>query len=296
MSDFDKNHPAWIHIEKHFDGAVTQIDWLRRTQAQAFCKICCAGERYFVKFSSQHKPLVAELDGLRAIIGTRTIRAPNPLLLRRVASTTILVMEHLHLEDRSDSSDQYFSKFATTLHAMHCNQSFSYGWPRDNFIGQSQQINTRCKDWLKFFRDYRLAPQFNLANRNGHATSLDSLKQQLYAVLPDILGDHHPTASLLHGDMWSGNVGCDQHGQPVTFDPAVYFGDPETDLAMFGLFGATSERLIACYQKLSPLRDGWQARFDVYNLYHLLNHLNIFGQQYLTSTCEQIHKIIAHSQ
>jgi len=158
---------------------------------------------------------------------------------------------------------------ARMLTDLHRHTNARFGWATDNWIGLSPQQNGWSADWVEFFLEKRLKPQ---AARCG-----------LLAELPDvrrILEGHRPQASLLHGDLWSGNAGFTAEG-PVIYDPAVYYGDRECDLAMTELFGGFPAEFYAAYRQAFPLPDGYATRKNLYNLYHLLNHLNIFGGGYL---------------
>ena len=128
--------------------------------------------------------------------------------------------------------------------------------------------------------EYRLGFQLELARRNGHDHGLFERGMALQARLPQLLGGHSPSASLLHGDLWGGNWGALRDGEPVIFDPAVYFGDRETDLAMTQLFRGYPAEFYSAYEAAWPLAPGYEQRFLLYNLYHVLNHLNLFGQAY----------------
>jgi protein-ribulosamine 3-kinase len=152
------------------------------------------------------------------------------------------------------------------LAKVHRNISDRFGWATDNWIGLAPQVNGWSDDWASFFLEKRLAPQ---ARRAG-------------LQLPEVrmlLEGHRPQASLLHGDLWSGNAGFTPQG-PVIFDPAVYYGDREADLAMTELFGGFPEAFHASYKKEFPMEAGYETRKYLYNLYHLLNHLNLFGAGY----------------
>jgi len=156
-----------------------------------------------------------------------------------------------------------------------------FGWERDNFIGPTPQHNGWSDDWRDFFLEKRLKPQFELARTNGFSLEMPSLS---------LLDNHRPQPSLLHGDLWSGNAGF-SNGQPVIFDPSVYYGDREADLAMTELFGGFPDEFYSAYRKEFPVEGGYEKRKHLYNLYHLLNHLNIFGGGYLAqvqSTLRQL--------
>ncbi len=147
-----------------------------------------------------------------------------------------------------------------------------YGWARDNYIGLGRQANGWCDDWARFWRDRRIGPQLELARRNGFALGDVPVEA--------LLQGHRPPPSLLHGDLWSGNAGF-SGGEAVLFDPAVYYGDRECDLAMTELFGGFPAAFYSSYKKEFPLEAGYERRRLLYNLYHLLNHLNLFGGGYL---------------
>jgi fructosamine-3-kinase len=146
-----------------------------------------------------------------------------------------------------------------------------FGWSRDNYIGSTPQANAWCDDWAEFWRDRRLRPQLELAASKGFDVEMPSLH---------LLENHEPQPSLLHGDLWSGNAGFTAQG-PVVFDPAVYYGDREADLAMTELFGGFPREFYDAYRKEWPVDEGYARRKHLYNLYHLLNHLNLFGAGYL---------------
>ena len=156
------------------------------------------------------------------------------------------------------------------LAKLHRTTGPRFGWHRDNWIGGTPQTNTWHDGWAGFFRECRIEPQLALARKNGYPLTFSS----------DLLRGHEPRPSLLHGDLWSGNAGFIDEG-PVIFDPAVYYGDREADLAMTELFGGFPLEFYAAYEKAYPLDAGYEQRKHLYNLYHLLNHLNLFGSGYL---------------
>jgi len=160
------------------------------------------------------------------------------------------------------------------LAALHRRQAARFGWARDNTIGATPQANGWCESWTMFWRERRLAPQLALAARNGYRIDVPPVWR--------LLEGHEPAPSLLHGDLWSGNAGFLPDGAPVLFDPAVYYGDREADLAMTELFGGFPGEFYCAYNAAWPLASGYQQRKPLYNLYHLLNHLNLFGGGYLT--------------
>lgn len=175
-----------------------------------------------------------------------------------------ILLEQLDLKRNGD-----WAALARMLATLHRQTGPRFGWHRDNNIGATPQTNTWCDDWAEFWQERRMRPQLELARKNGFQ-------------LPDPprLEGHHPPPSLLHGDLWRGNASFIDEG-PVIFDPAVYYGDRETDLAMTELFGGFPPEFYSVYRKLYPLDAGYEQRKQFYNLYHLLNHLNIFGAGYL---------------
>jgi fructosamine-3-kinase len=176
----------------------------------------------------------------------------------------VLVLEHLELTRDGD-----YAALGRMLAQLHRAKGERFGWPRDNFIGLGDQPNGWSDDWAEFFLEKRLKPQAAKCGLSGQ--------------LPDvrgILAGHRPAPSLLHGDLWSGNTGFTADG-PVIFDPAVYYGDREADLAMTELFGGFPREFYSAYREDFPLDQGYERRKHLYNLYHLLNHLNLFGGQYL---------------
>ena len=176
-----------------------------------------------------------------------------------------ILLEQLNLKRGGD-----WAALARMLAKLHRTTGPRFGWHRDNWIGGTPQINSWRDDWATFFVECRIEPQLALARKNGYSIDFSS----------NLLEDHKPEPSLLHGDLWSGNAGFIEEG-PVIFDPAVYYGDREADLAMTELFGGFPARFYDAYNEAFPLPDGYETRKHLYNLYHLLNHLNLFGSGYL---------------
>jgi protein-ribulosamine 3-kinase len=207
----------------------------------------------------------AEADGLDAL--RPQIRVPQVLDRGIHNGKAFIVLEHLDLKRGGD-----FAQLGAMLAALHRQTGPRFGWARDNYIGLTPQQNGWRDDWVEFWREHRMRPQVALAKQNGFAVEMPRLA---------VLENHRPQASLLHGDLWSGNAGFTAEG-PVVFDPAVYYGDRETDLAMTELFGGFPQEFYRAYNEAFPLPEGYEQRKQLYNLYHLLNHLNIFGGGYLS--------------
>jgi fructosamine-3-kinase len=206
----------------------------------------------------------AEAEGLAAM--RPHVRVPGVIDHGVKDGKAFILLEQLDLKRGGD-----WSEMGRMLARLHRQQGPRFGWARDNYIGLSPQVNGWRGDWRTFFEACRLAPQLALARHNGFDLEMPSLR---------LLEGHEPAASLLHGDLWSGNAGFTPEG-PVVFDPAVYYGDREADLAMTELFGGFPREFYAAYQKELPLDPGYEKRKHLYNLYHLLNHLNLFGGGYL---------------
>nr|WP_210424678.1 fructosamine kinase family protein [Marichromatium bheemlicum] len=244
---------------------------------------------YFVKLNTPERLTMfeAEAEGLTALAAAAAIRVPRPICTGLVDGHSFLAMEHLTLVGRLDPV-----RAARELAALHHTTAARHGWHRDNTIGSTPQHNTPCADWAEFWRERRLRPQLELAAAQGHGGALQRSGERLLLGL-DALLDHTPMPSLLHGDLWGGNIGATADGAPVIFDPAVYHGDRETDLAMTELFGGFGPAFHAAYREAWPLAPGYGVRKTLYNLYHVLNHLNLFGGGYRQQAQGMIERLLA---
>lgn len=250
------------------------------------------GERsYFIKLNSVDclDMFTAESAGLSEIAATRAIRTPSVICVGSTADKAYLVLECIDLKRGSAGSQALAGQQIAMMH--HTTQQ-RFGWKRDNMIGSTPQSNQLCEDWIVFWREQRLRPQLMLAASSGFCGRLQTEGEKLLARFPALI-DHSPESSLLHGDLWGGNLGCDPEGSPVIYDPAVYFGDREADLAMTELFGGFGSEFYAAYQDAWPLDRGYSARKLLYNLYHILNHLNLFGGSYLSQAQAMIDQLLA---
>lgn len=239
---------------------------------------------WFVKYHNNAPPgmFEAEALALNEISAVRCIRVPKAIAWGRDKRTSWLVLEFLELTSSGPTS-----LLGEQLAALHDISHESFGWTQDNYIGSSPQLNRRSDNWAEFWRDCRLQPQLTMARAAGFNGRLVDRGEHLLEKLDQLLQGHEPSASLLHGDLWSGNKAFTTGGQPVIFDPASYYGDRETDIAMTELFGGFGSDFYSAYQAHSPLPAGYPLRRDLYKLYHMLNHLNLFGTGYLSS-CENI--------
>ncbi len=235
------------------------------------------GARYFVKLNDANKLTMFEAEhaGLNAIAATRTVRVPQPIAHGTASEHAFLVLEYLDLQSSGDAR-----LLGEQLAALHRTQALQFGFPQDNTIGETPQRNTWASDWISFWREHRLGFQLDLAARNGHGGNLQELGHKLMERLPEFFDGCQPQPSLLHGDLWGGNHAFTPDGTPVLFDPAPYYGDREADLAMTELFGGFDQNFYAAYRAAWPLHEGYATRKILYNLYHTLNHANMFGGGY----------------
>ena len=236
-------------------------------------------DAYFIKLNQRDLlPMFeAEFLGLNALIDTHTVRAPKPLATDAFEDHAFIIMENMALFPSTSSSDRLFGE---QLAQLHQHQPPFFGWPIDNTIGSTTQINTQSNDWVRFWQKNRLAFQLALAKKKGYGGQVLELGERLVESVPLFFNNYTPSPALLHGDLWGGNVARTQDGQPVIYDPACYYGDREADIAMTELFGGFSDNFYAAYHNTYPLDEGYSTRKNLYNLYHILNHLNLFGEGY----------------
>jgi fructosamine-3-kinase len=198
------------------------------------------------------------------------------------------VLEYLDLRTTGDHA-----ALGRMLAGLHSVRGEYFGWRRKNYIGSTPQLNRRATTWGDFWRDARLRPQIELARRNGLGRNLLEKAERLVEAVPKLLAGHSPSASQLHGDLWGGNAGFLPGGEPVIFDPAVYWGDREADLAMTELFGGFPPEFYRAYDEVAPRDAGYGTRKTLYNLYHVLNHANLFGGGYASRAERMIASLLA---
>ena len=247
------------------------------------------GRRYFAKTNDRSAldSFAAEADGLAALAAAGA-RVPATLCQGQAGEQAFLVLEHLELRGNGDYAA--LGRSLATVHSVH---GEAFGWHRDNYIGRTAQLNRRSFSWSDFWREARLGPQLELARKNALGRDLVEKGERLAEALPRLLSRHAPAASLLHGDLWSGNAGFLADGAPVLFDPAVYWGDREADLAMTELFGGFPQGFYSAYAEAAPPAQDYAVRKLLYNLYHVLNHANLFGGGYATQAKAMIERLLA---
>ncbi|BBP47005.1 fructosamine kinase family protein [Thiosulfatimonas sediminis] len=236
----------------------------------------------------------AEQFNLQALAETNSIAVPKAIASGTFDKQAWLLLEFI---DMHDSGDDFQRGRDLALLHHHVNDSAKpFGWSHDNFIGLTPQHNTWHSDWIEFYREMRLKPQLRLAAQRGMANHVIEKAWQLIDKIEFWFRDYQPQASLLHGDLWGGNSAFSRDGDALIFDPACYYGDHETDIAMSELFGGFSAAFYAGYQDVFPLDHGYPQRKPLYNLYHLLNHYNLFGGHYQQQAESLIQTLLAQAK
>ena len=247
---------------------------------------------YFVKTNkvAATPMFAAEAGGLQALSAAGVVRTPTFITQGQTASESFLVLEYLDLAPLDQTSG---ARLGAALAQLHRVTGDSFGWSGDNFIGATPQQNTSHPSWPHFFSERRLRPQLQLALENGMDKTLVAKGSAVAERIGGMFIDYQPVASLLHGDLWSGNAAQSGNGEPVIFDPACYYGDRETDIAMAELFGGFPTSFHVAYRAAWPLDPGYETRKPLYNLYHILNHFNLFGNAYLGQAQRMIERLLA---
>ena len=253
-------------------------------------KIADEQRSFFVKLNDASclAMFEAEVAGLQEIASARSVRTPLPVCHGVTDGQAFLVLEYLDLCSHGDAA-----ALGQQIAQMHRQGQSHFGWRRDNTLGSTLQLNTPTADWPTFVREQRIGFQLRLAAENGYWGQLQTAGEKLMADLHLFFTDYQPQASLLHGDLWGGNHGYLSDATPVIFDPAVYYGDRECDLAMAELFGGFSPAFYAAYRAAWQLDAGYAVRKTLYNLYHILNHANLFGGGYAAQATQMIVKLNA---
>lgn len=238
-----------------------------------------------------------EAEGLSALRKGSAIRVPEPIISGCLPNDDgiYLVTEWI---ERGKSSTSFFERFGEQLASLHRDSHGErFGFDHDNYLGSTPQPNKWRASWIDFFAEQRLRYQLDLATRKGIATGeLIQQTEWLIAHLSDWLEAADELPTLIHGDLWSGNYLVDDTGAPALIDPAVYYGHREAELAMTYLFGGFQGEFYEAYQRTWPLTTGWEQRLEIYKLYHLLNHLNLFGSSYLGGCLQTLRQLRGSSR
>lgn len=285
----------WTQIDAQISQAISQSFESRdRRSISGGCinqgyRVSDGIQTVFVKLNraDQLDMFEAEAIGLQQMREAEAIRIPKPICTGISESSAYIVLEWLELGGGNSRS---WSEMGRNLARMHQYQkSTAFGWERNNTIGSTPQINSWTSNWTEFFTQHRIGYQLELGARNGGrfrngATLLEQI--------PELLAGHEPKPSIVHGDLWSGNAAVMQSGEPVIFDPATYWGDREVDLAMTELFGGFPAEFYRGYEEIYPTDSGYKQRKTLYNLYHILNHFNLFGGGYESQANRMIDRLI----
>jgi protein-ribulosamine 3-kinase len=245
---------------------------------------------FFLKYNSSisNDMFIKEANGLKELVKANAIRIPKVLGFDK----DYILLEHVQTGNKNlpteklrQSGKNFFEQFGRNFAKMHKYTSDNYGFYEDNYIGSNLQKNIPYEleknDWVSFYFNKRILFQFKLAEMLGNSTEeLRKGISRLENVIQEIIGGSDERPSILHGDLWSGNYMVDENGSPVLFDPAVYYGNREADLGMTKLFGSFNSEFYSTYHEEFPLKDGYEYRENIYKLYHVLNHLNLFGGGY----------------
>jgi protein-ribulosamine 3-kinase len=254
----------------------------------------------FVKVgpTANHLMFAAEAAGLEELCKANAVRVPQVRSVGHNGAHAWLALEWIQFS--SPLAPAAATAIATAeaslgerLALQHRHTAAAFGWHRDNTIGRTPQSNGWSESWVAFFRERRLRYQLDLATRNGYSGRLRPQADELLERLDGLFTGYQPVASLLHGDLWGGNWAAAASGEAVVFDPAVYYGDRETDLAMTRLFGGFGAGFYAAYEGAWPVDAGARTRCDLYNLYHVLNHANLFGDGYIPQARALIRGLLA---
>ena len=255
-------------------------------------KVRGADGHYFIKIGSLNDLtlLMSEKIGLEALAVTKAIKVPKVIFVGETSTCSFLICEYLDLKKDNLFSGKILGK---QLALLHQNSNEFFGLSEDNWIGLNPQKNHWQENWISFFKKYRLQPQLIWAFERGYRSSLEEKSERLMEALPLFFDQYKPKPSLLHGDLWSGNWGTINNTTPVVFDPAIYYGDREADLAMTKLFGGFPQVFYDAYNYQWALDYGFKVRQNLYNLYHLLNHLTLFGEAYLSQTIDVFEQLLS---
>jgi protein-ribulosamine 3-kinase len=274
-------------------GAAFQAQHTRAVHGGDICQALTLSDgarSFFVKIqpAARLDMFESEAAGLTELARANAVRVPQVVCLGVAAGQAYLVLEHLPFRPQGDAA-----QLGRNLAQQHRVSAPQFGGSHDNWIGATPQQNAWHDRWVDFWREQRLGFQLRRAAENGYGGALQRDGEILMAKLDGFFSDSHPMPSLLHGDLWGGNHGYLADGEPVIFDPAVYFGDRECDLAMSELFGGFAPAFYAAYREAWPLDAGYAVRKNLYNLYHILNHANLFGGGYAAQAARMTAQLLA---
>lgn len=285
----------WPHLEEVISDKTASLFHIKERQTltggdinNAY-KISDGNQSYFVKTNRKTQAFMFEAEqvGLAALKQSNTILVPDVIAQGVFGTDSYLVLSYIDMQGQPNSA-----KFGQKLAELHqcCEQR--YGFDVDNSIGSTPQINAWNDSWVNFWQKERLSCQLEIAKKNGLSHRMIDLGIKLIEKTPYFFQNYHPKASLLHGDLWNGNWSSTPQGEPIIYDPACYYGDHEADLAMTELFGHPGLHFYEAYSDIFPIADGYQTRKLFYNVYHILNHANLFGGSYVQQAINSIEQLL----
>ncbi|MFV2004512.1 MAG: fructosamine kinase family protein [Gammaproteobacteria bacterium] len=288
---------SWQSIIRHIEQSTGNVFSVNDQQNMAGGSINNAflltgsdSSKYFVKTNvAGNKPMFeAEAKGLEEMASSQSIKVPKPVCFGDDGVQSYIVLEYLDMSGRADQV-----VLGEQLAAMHRVTADQFGWEIDNTIGATYQPNKKMDNWMDFWREQRLGFQLKLAADNGYGGELQSLGEKLLIEMPRLFAGRTIKPSMLHGDLWGGNAAGLSDGTPVIYDPAFYYGDREADLAMTYVFGGFGPDFYASYQNAFPLDEGFSVRKTFYNIYHIINHMNMFGGGYHGQSITMLEQVLA---
>lgn len=255
-------------------------------------KLQAAQYSYFIKLNRPNLLAMFEAEalGLEEMRALNCVRIPEVICHGQSSEYSYLVLEYIELGSLRGQANQ---QLGSQLAQLHRHPQPYYGWHINNTIGSTTQYNDQEHDWSNFWQHHRLGQQLKFVTKNGFGTRLQDKGQLLLENIPLFFDTYRPVPALLHGDLWAGNASVDPTDHPVIYDPACYYGDRETDLAMTELFGGFSSDFYTAYQAEYPLDSGYKTRKTLYNLYHILNHVNLFGSAYVGQAETMIQQLLS---
>lgn len=276
-------------IEGQIEGKISKIEPLNNGCSFPSFAVTCNKERFFLKYSEQPTDaFLKEANGLTEI--TEAIHDFCPDVV--TANNSFLLLDYITPER---PTHLFWQGLASKLARLHRNRKPSYGFFEDNYIGPTPQKNKISEDnitWGDFFWNYRISPQLNMNSQKNQFTLSPKKIEALKEAITHQLSDFNTYPTLTHGDLWSGNIHCGEKQKAFVIDPAFYYGDREADIAMAECFGGFSDQFFDIYNEILPLDKGYDQRKHIYNLYHILNHYNLFGNTYKSVSEKLIEQII----
>lgn len=281
---------AHINVTSPEDQAEFQVSSVHGGDINRAFRLRTRKSEYFVKINASSNLPCFQTE--KTTLEKLSAFCPKVISVGCIDGNAFLVLEYIDMSPYGDESK--LGSLIANLHANTNTEGKTYGWHEDNYIGLSPQRNTPCTQWEEFWCLRRILPQLQMAYDNGFETGLKDMESSILAAIKKQLHCHKPEPVLLHGDLWSGNKGFKKNGEPIIFDPASYFGDHEVDIAMTELFGGFGPNFYRAYYNVKPRNDGYTSRKRIYNFYHILNHLNLFGESYRSQCIRYAKMIINH--